>query len=554
MSGCAHRLVRIKTPTFIDLFCGCGGFTLGMQRAGFRCVAAIDSNSEAIKVFRANFPSVPHILEKDLKKFGPAKLATLVGRTPIDVIVGGPPCQGFSTARQVDWANHGSRVKRDKRRYLYREFLEYVRYFKPSVFVIENVLGIQTAAKGVIFTRLQAEARSVGYRVHPQVEEAWKLGVPQKRRRQLIIGVRTDIPGYFPAQLLPAKRAGFGDGRGENVTTLWDAIGDLPPLRVGRGSDDREYDFRRRETFLKKRGWRAAHYQKKVLEIARAKRLTGHRARPHNEQDLRDFARLREGEHSAEAIERGEPMEFTYKREIFKDRFKRQHREELCSTIVAHLSKDGLMFIHPTQNRSLTAREAARIQSFPDWFVFPVTRTHQFRIIGNAVPPLIAEAVAEEVLDFAKAAGKHARRKNSKETVPSSRSEAINRLLPFVATKQHVLRRIPAYEFKLSWHAVAFLHHGLHPAAALDHGKLICCDLPDEVETASGVERRFFAPYFERSGWPVVLAPIVKEAWRRYNAGELNRHEFYAAAAQSAGIIACNGAVHLTRKQAGTAN
>ncbi len=550
MSGRGRGLAATKAPTFIDLFCGCGGFTLGMQRAGFRCLAAIDSNSEAIDVFSANFPSVPHILQKDLKKFGPAKLVALVGSARIDAIVGGPPCQGFSTARQVDWANHGSRVKRDKRRYLYREFLEYVRYFKPRVFVIENVLGIQSAAKGAIFTRLQAEARSVGYRVHPQVEEAWKLGVPQKRRRQLIVGVRIDIPGYFPAQLLPAKRAGFTDGREQRVT-LWDAIGDLPQLRAGGGSADCEYDIRRRQRFLKKRGQRAAHYQKKVLEIARAKRLTAHRARPHNERDLRDFARLREGEHSAEAIKRGEPMEFTYKREIFKDRFKRQHREELCSTIVAHLSKDGLMFIHPTQNRSLTPREAARIQSFPDWFVFPVTRTHQFRIIGNAVPPLVAEAVAEEVIGFMNAASKRSPQKGSTKTVPSSRTEAIKTLLPIVEKKHHALRRISADKFKRSWHAVAFLHYGLHPAAALDHGKLVCWNLPGCIENESDERLRLFAPYFERSGWPVVLAPIAKEAWRRFNAGELKLHEFYAAAAQGAGIAASNGAVGLKGNQVG---
>jgi DNA (cytosine-5)-methyltransferase 1 len=104
----------------------------------------------------------------------------------------------------------------------------------------------------------------------------------------------------------------------EEYVTLWDAIGDLPPLRAGRGSSDREYDLGRRQTFLKRRGPRAARYQKKVLEVARAKRLTAHQARPHNEQDLRDFARLPEGEHSAEAIKRGEPMEFTYKRRFLK--------------------------------------------------------------------------------------------------------------------------------------------------------------------------------------------------------------------------------------------
>jgi|JI10StandDraft_1071094.scaffolds.fasta_scaffold178986_4 hypothetical protein len=141
-------------------------------------------------------------------------------------------------------------------------------------------------------------------------------------------------------------------------------------------------------------------YLEQVLEISKATQLTAHKARPHNDQDLRDFARIREGEHSGQAEARGERLEFTYNRTCFHDRYKRQHREQLCSTIVAHLAKDGLMFIHPTQNRSLTPREAARIQSFPDWFQFPVARTHQFRLIGNAVPPLVAEAVGEELLTF----------------------------------------------------------------------------------------------------------------------------------------------------------
>lgn len=200
--------------TCLDLFCGCGGFSLGMQRAGFRVLAAIDFNEEAVATLKANLgapnpaglPPVKHALRKDLTTFTPDKLATKLGVNTVDVIVGGPPCQGFSTVRQVDAANHGSRVKRDKRRYLFRCFLDYVAAFRPKVFVMENVLGIQSAAKGKFFTLVQAEARKLKYRVHPQVEEAWKLGVPQKRRRQLIIGVREDLPGYFPGELTPAKR------------------------------------------------------------------------------------------------------------------------------------------------------------------------------------------------------------------------------------------------------------------------------------------------------------------------------------------------------------
>lgn len=151
---------------FIDLFCGCGGFTLGMERAGFLCLAAIDFNAQAVATLRANLPHIKHAIQRDLTVYPPEELAELIDAHKVDVIVGGPPCQGFSTARQVDGANHGTRLKEDPRRQLYREFLKYVGFFKPRVFVMENVLGIKTAAGGEYFTRVQAEARALGYRVH----------------------------------------------------------------------------------------------------------------------------------------------------------------------------------------------------------------------------------------------------------------------------------------------------------------------------------------------------------------------------------------------------
>jgi DNA (cytosine-5)-methyltransferase 1 len=135
-----------------------------MQRAGFRCLAAIDFNEEAIATFKANFPKETLAFCKDLTKFPPTKLAAKLKVNHVDVIVGGPPCQGFSTVRQHGAANHGSRVRRDKRRYLYRMFLEYVAAFRPKVFVMENVMGIQSAAKGKFFTLVQSDARKLGYR------------------------------------------------------------------------------------------------------------------------------------------------------------------------------------------------------------------------------------------------------------------------------------------------------------------------------------------------------------------------------------------------------
>lgn len=396
-----------------------------MERAGFGCLAAVDFNPEAVAVFGKNFAHVPQVLDKDLTKFPPAELAKLLGTDSVDVIVGGPPCQGFSTVRQVDGANNGTRMVQDERRYLYREFLRYVEFFQPKVFVMENVLGIRSAAEGEYFVRVQKEARALGYRVHAQVEDCVELGLPQKRRRQLFIGTRLGLPDYFRSDLEPAPRiamrtagtppASFrahaertpqevsGEGSGHDArggraprTTLWEAIGDLPPLKAGEGEESCDYDMERRKAHVERFGRR---YLYSVLEIKRAAKLTAHRARPHSERDLRDFLLLKEGENSAEAIRRGVEFEFPYDKSKFKDRYTRQHRMKPCSTIVAHLSKDGLMFVHPTQNRSLTPREAARIQSFPDWFEFPIARTHQFRVIGNAVPPLVSEAVGNPALN-----------------------------------------------------------------------------------------------------------------------------------------------------------
>jgi DNA (cytosine-5)-methyltransferase 1 len=275
----------MKHLTCIDLFCGCGGLTLGLERAGFSVLAAIDFDANAIKVFSKNFARVPHALHKDLTKFPPQQLATLMGVDSVDVIVGGPPCQGFSTARSRDGANSGPRMIEDRRRELYEEILRYVEFFRPKVFVMENVLGIKSAAHGQYFTRVQTEARKIGYRVHSQIERVSKLGVPQKRVRQLIVGTRLDLASYFPSELSRTPRA-------VESPTLGEAICDLPPLRAGGGSAEAEYDMERRKQHVARYGRR---YLYRTLEVQHARQLTAHYARPQSERDLRDFARLKEG-------------------------------------------------------------------------------------------------------------------------------------------------------------------------------------------------------------------------------------------------------------------
>jgi DNA (cytosine-5)-methyltransferase 1 len=378
--------------TCLDLFCGAGGKSLGFERAGFDVAAAVDIDPHAVVTFRKNFPHVPHVFERDLIKFPPEEMAALIGRKSVDVIIGGPPCQGFSNVRRRDGKNHGDGVVHDARRGLYKEFLRYVAHFRPKVFVMENVPGLRTAVGGHYFNRIRTEAEALGYRLQVETIHAADFGVPQKRRRIFFFGIRTDL-STAKIQLTPTHSndpARLKDGL-KPFTTLGDAIMDLPALKAGEGKDTSDYDMARRN------GHPRGHYLYRVLEANRTKTLTGHQARPHNARDLRDFARLREGENSKLAEARGVKMEFPYSRASFHDRYTRQHRHRLCSTIVAHLGKDGLMFIHPTQNRSLTPREAARVQSFPDWFQFPVARTHAFRLIGNAVPPLVSETVAGAV-------------------------------------------------------------------------------------------------------------------------------------------------------------
>jgi DNA (cytosine-5)-methyltransferase 1 len=522
-----------KPLTCIDLFSGCGGFSLGIERAGLHTLAAIDIDPQAVQTYRKNFPNIPHVLERDITMYAPSDLDILLGGQAVDVIIGGPPCQGFSNVRKVDGANHGNRFVEDPRRYLYREFLKYVAYFKPSVFVIENVLGIRTTAGGDFYTRVNFEARALGYRVHGEEIRAWRYGVPQKRIRQLIIGTKNELPIFVGSRFMPPTHS---DSAGEKasqlapIVTLWEAIGDLAPLRAGSGVQSCEYDMALRKSQIARYSNR---YIEGVLEVHRAKSLTAHVARPHNDRDLRDFDRLHEGESSAVAMrDRNVTFEWPYSKEHFKDRYTRQHRDQLCSTIVAHLSKDGLMFIHPTQCRSLTVREAARVQTFPDWFIFPDARTYAFRLIGNAVPPIIGQTVGSGIrayLEFSR------RTKQTKTVVPTSPLEALQNLsILMKASDNSSLRKISIQEFKSGWFSLGFLYTNLHPDGVTENGAIVVdqvrprCELQLLTELSSNT--------FARSGWPVKLIPVGKEARRRFLQGQLSYDEYYYSHAQKAGI------------------
>lgn len=541
-----------KTPpsqrTAIDLFCGCGGFALGLLRAGIKVLAAIDFDPKAVETCRSNLGEgrvpkglaaslgggIAHVLEEDLTSFDPATLAELIGTDRVDIIVGGPPCQGFSNARQRDGANHGTRrLVEDSRRQLYQDYLRFIDYFQPRLFIMENVLGIRKAAGGEYYDRVWRESRELGqdsgkpgYRVLSKIEDVYPLGVPQKRRRQLFIGVRADLPGYFRDETKPAPRAWA-------YTNLGPSIMDLPRVPPGGGANRMEYDLeRRRKAYA--RDATVLHYLQGVYEVQHAQLLANHTARPHSDRDLRDFLLLKEGQTSADAMKSGVEFEFPYDKSSFADRYTRQSRFTPCSTIVAHLAKDGLMFIHPRQNRSFTPREAARVQTFPDWFVFPSARTHSFRMIGNAVPPLVSEAVGIEAREFLDRAEAWERAAHA-EGLPASEIEAAERIVPLLDMTRHALCKLDNDRFLDAWRSIAFLFQGLHPDES-DHGPDIE-DGPVDSYLDGKIDERIIRPWHARTGWPVALVPLLREARRRHAKGLIADEDLYAVDAQRAGML-----------------
>ncbi len=510
-----HSTISEK-PTFIDLFSGCGGFSAGLEQAGMNCLAGIDHNEHAIHTFKANHSEGTVALVKDMTVFQPAELELLIGRSNVDVIVGGPPCQGFSSARQYSGSNSGQRLVDDPRRDLYKYFLKFVNHFRPKVFVMENVLGIKKMQNGIYFTAIQNEARKIGYRVAPIEVNTWEYGVPQKRIRQLFIGTLTELPIFVPSQLIKKTHSLTPNEDGLSpIVTLGEAIEDLPILKAGDERIIQDYDLDLRKSYLQKY---TGDFLKNVLNVHNASKLTWHVARPHSARDLRDFERLLEGETCSRALARGVQMEFPYDRNSFKDRYTRQDRGSLCSTIVAHLKSDGLMFIHPTQVRSLTPREAARVQTFPDTFNFSGSRSHVFTQIGNAVPPLVGRKVGLGILDyFEQSASKSQRVK----LADSELQKIVFELESFVNDCMvNPIEFVEDGHFKQAWKNIHLVLPHLHPESALDNGKEISA-IPKR-STSFCLE-----PYFIRSGWPVELAPIAQEAHRRHQSGRLQASDYF---------------------------
>lgn len=362
-----------RGPTAIDLFCGAGGLSLGLQRAGFSILVGADSDELALETHVANVGGVGYGAELGNPKVFLAQLSRW-GISSVDLIAAGLPCQPFSRAGHSkirSLVREGGRHRDDPRARMWRSFLQIVAALHPRAVLLENVPDLAVWQDGALLMELCEKLRVLGYRVEARVLGAFDHRVPQHRRRLFIVGVKQGIAYEWPA----ASRS---------RTSLRMAIGDLPSVRPAQRKENLPYrgpltTFQR----LMRKGVRGAGRG----------RIYDHITRDVRADDAQAFELLPEGGTYDQLPRRLR----RYRDDIFDDRYKRLKWDGLSRSITAHLSKDGYWYIHPAQNRTLSVREAARIQTFPDWFRFAGTPTHQYRQIGNAVPPMLAEAIGREL-------------------------------------------------------------------------------------------------------------------------------------------------------------
>ena len=384
-----------EAPTVVDLFCGAGGLSEGFGRAGFKILLALDSDSVALKTYRLNHPCVPddRILCRQIQDLEPGELKRLAGRRTIDVLVGAPPCQGFS---QAGFRSKKTllryRVTNDARNYLFEYMVGAALELKPRLFLMENVPGMKSAKLGsASFLEKAAsilETRG-GYRTAVWKLNAAAFGVPQERLRYFLVAARGRSLPAFPEGDYQASQQEVPPDALPPVT-LDEAIFDLPERAADSGaavarwtSDHATADKRSRR------------YLSKFRILDNAELLYNHTVRYHNPRDLELYELLRPGEDSVHFLERHQRADLMrYRSDVFDDKDARLLGRNPCKTIVAHLAKDGNGYVHPTQSRSITAREGARVQSFHDRYMFCGSPGDQWRQLGNAVPPVLAQAVA----------------------------------------------------------------------------------------------------------------------------------------------------------------
>lgn len=380
-------------PTTIDLFCGAGGITEGFRQSGYKCLYANDINPLAIATFQHNHPGcrseAKPIESVDVRKL---RRELQIDRGELDVLCGGPPCQGFSI-------NAPERFLDDPRNALFKQFVRFLEEFKPKTFVFENVPGLLSLSSEKVFERVLKELHNCGYHTSSRILFAAHYGVPQERWRLIILGSSFDpLPEHPLPTHYAVGRANFRGGSTMTfrldpadrksllpATTVRDAISDLPRLKMGDGAEKVQLNGKLRSDYANTmRSPDNVTFNHVAATLSRANIERLKHIRPGGSWRDIPYELLPEGMKLA-------------RRSDHTKRYGRLRFDGLASTIMTKCDPHwGPVFL-PDQDRSLTVREAARLQSFPDHYRFLGSRVSQYEQVGNAVPPLLARAVAESI-------------------------------------------------------------------------------------------------------------------------------------------------------------
>lgn len=352
----------------IDLFCGAGGLSYGFQQAGYEILAGLDNNIAAQATYTTNFPNTK-FYPGDIREIKPERVMSELGIKPgeLDCLIGGPPCQGFSVKGNMDLS--------DDRNLLFRYFMRFVFILKPKAVLIENVPPILTLGEERFQKGIRYLFRRYGYRAKFNLLVAAEYGVPQKRKRAFFLALRDHKEPTFPA-----PTHGMRKKIKKSIlryVKVRDAIGDLPSLRIGQ-----QVNIYTKNPF--------SEYQK-IMRGDQTK-LYNHEAKIESNINIERIRHLKQGQDMKDLPNDLQP------KSGFSQAYGRLSNKGLATTITANMHNLGSgRYIHPTQNRAISVREGARLQSFDDKFVFYGSRYSQCHQVGNAVPPLLAKAIATHI-------------------------------------------------------------------------------------------------------------------------------------------------------------
>ena len=381
------------SKNFIDLFCGAGGLSLGFERAGFKCVGAIDISKACINTHKLNFPDCVSI-NTDISKINPGEFSKKIGNKNIDLIIGGPPCPTFSTIghakiKSIKGKNNlNFTLFDDDRNFLFKNYFSYIEHFKPNFFIMENVPNFITKYQGSIFNQTKAKIEKLGYKILNEdnlVFNAADYGVPQTRKSMIIIGTKIKnfnfkLPkiDFFSDDNLFSKK--------NKYRTVKDAIEDLPKITDNWRIDECDYSiFKNLNSF------------QKLMRKKTNGTVKNNICRMTNDRAKKVFKEMKQGSKYMDLPKKIRNI-LPFREDIFADRLKRLVNSKPSWTVIAHIGMDGYMYIHPTETRTLSVREAARLQSFPDDFIFLGTQMETYHQVGNAVPVLLSEAIARSLV------------------------------------------------------------------------------------------------------------------------------------------------------------